>query len=314
MMAALASCTASSDSLQHDLEAYTATCDAEIGVAVITDRSDTICVNNDRPYPMNSVVKLYQAMAVAATLEQRGTPLDTVITIARDELHPTTYSPIRDNCPGDTLRLTVARLLEYSLQLSDNNAFDILADRVVDLPSTRRHIDSLGIRDFDIRVTECDMAGDHHLTEKNWNSPLAAAELIHTLFTRQLYADSYQDFLKNTLTACDTGSRPAGIPPEGNRSNHRPQDRHRLHRHRRHSQRHQRRRLRHPARRPQLLHRRIRAYLPGRPPRHRAHDRRHLRHHPPPHPGPTIKGSAGPIGMKHSRRQAHTHRSRVPPH
>lgn len=88
MMAALASCTASSDSLQHDLEAYTATCDAEIGVAVITDRSDTICVNNDRPYPMNSVVKLYQAMAVAATLEQRGTPLDTVITIARDELHP----------------------------------------------------------------------------------------------------------------------------------------------------------------------------------------------------------------------------------
>lgn len=206
MMAALASCTASSDSLQHDLEAYTATCDAEIGVAVITDRSDTICVNNDRPYPMNSVVKLYQAMAVAATLEQRGTPLDTVITIARDELHPTTYSPIRDNCPGDTLRLTVARLLEYSLQLSDNNAFDILADRVVDLPSTRRHIDSLGIRDFDIRVTERDMAGDHHLTEKNWNSPLAAAELIHTLFTRTLYADRYQDFLKNTLTACDTGA------------------------------------------------------------------------------------------------------------
>lgn len=213
LAAALTSChSTSGDSLQHDLEAYIATCDAEIGVAVITDRGDTICVNNDRHYPMNSVVKLYQAMAVAATLEQRGTPLDTVITIARDELHQATYSPIRDNCPGDTLRLTVAQLLEYSLQLSDNNAFDIMADRIVDLPATRHHIGTLGISGFDIMAYEKEMFDDHDLTNANRNHPLSAAMLINALFTKQLYAADYQNFLKHTLVSCETGANRLASP------------------------------------------------------------------------------------------------------
>ena len=202
---ALASCT-SDRSLQRDLEEYIESSGAEIGVAVITDRGDTICVNNDSRYPMNSVVKLYQAMAVAATLEQRGTPLDTVITISRDELHPTTYSPIRDNYPGDTLRLTVARLLEYSLQLSDNNAFDIMADRISGIPSIQNHVSSLGINDFAITVNEREMCDNPILAEENWNHPLSAAMLINALFTKQLYAADYQNFLKHTLVSCETGA------------------------------------------------------------------------------------------------------------
>ena len=64
--------------LKSKLEHYIQSCRAEIGVAVIMDAHDTICVNNASPYPMNSVLKLYQALAVADVLQKRGVALDSV--------------------------------------------------------------------------------------------------------------------------------------------------------------------------------------------------------------------------------------------
>lgn len=191
--------------LKKELEAYVCSCDAEIGIAVITDRQDTICVNNGRPYPMNSVLKLYQALAVAEVLQRRGIALDSCISIKREELHPKTYSPLREKYPSEDFSLSIGDLLKYALQESDNNACDLLFDRIIGMGDTEEYIRKLGVENFAIRVNERDMFENHEASSENWNYPLSAAIVIDKLFTRTLFQSVYQDFLKRTLVECRTG-------------------------------------------------------------------------------------------------------------
>lgn len=186
--------------LETALENYVRTHDADIGIAVITDRGDTVCVNNDRRYPMNSVMKLYQAMAVANGMQRRGHRLDSVITVNRNEMEEDTYSPMRDRYPQGNFRISIADLLRYSLQQSDNNACDILFRHVVGIPETDRYIRSLGISGFVISASEADMHADTSLVNSNWTHPLAAAMLINRLFTSPVF-----DCCGNVYDSCKNG-------------------------------------------------------------------------------------------------------------
>ena len=198
--------------LQAELKEYVFCCPAEIGIAVVTDTRDTICVNAESSYPMNSVMKLYQAMAVAATLQAQGRGLDLLLPIKQEELHPKTYSPMRKDYPSGDFQLSIARLLKYSLQESDNNACDILFRHVVGIEATEKYIQSLGIKNFAIRVNEQDMYENNAASYKNWNLPLSAALLINKLFTEPLYDSVYQNFLKETLISCTTGKNRLSKP------------------------------------------------------------------------------------------------------
>lgn len=198
--------------MKTTLKDYVRTHDADIGIAVITDRGDTVYVNNNRRYPMNSVMKLYQAMAVADMMQRRGHRLDSIITVSRKEMDEDTYSPMCDRYPNGNFRISIAELLKYSLQQSDNNACDILFRHVIDITETNRYIRSLGISGFAISATEADMHADTSLVNGNWNHPLAAAMLINRLFTEALYDNTYQHFLTETLNGCTTGENRLAKP------------------------------------------------------------------------------------------------------
>ena len=118
---------AQGDDLSYRLKKVIKDKKAEIGIAVILDAQDTVTVNNDDRYPLMSVFKFHQALAVADYLDRNGLTPDTEIFIPEEELVPDTYSPLRKEFPEGEISLSVSRLLEYSLQLSDNNACDILS-------------------------------------------------------------------------------------------------------------------------------------------------------------------------------------------
>lgn len=191
--------------MKAELTDYVRTRDAKIGIAVITDRHDTICVNNEHPYPMNSVMKLYQAMAVVDMMQQRGHKVDSVFTFDRDEMDEKTYSPMRDTFQKRKTETSVAELLKYSLQQSDNNACDMLFRHVVGVHDTDKYIRRLGFKDFAIAASEADMHADTTRVHTNWSYPLTAAMLINRLFTERLYNAEYQHFLIKTLNECSTG-------------------------------------------------------------------------------------------------------------
>ena len=67
--------------LQEQLRRMVADKKAQVGIAVIVDGRDTLTVNNDVRYPMMSVFKFHQALAVADACGRRGVSFDTLVYI-----------------------------------------------------------------------------------------------------------------------------------------------------------------------------------------------------------------------------------------
>ena len=59
---------------------------AQVGVAIIINGKDTITVNNECHYPLMSVMKYPQALAVLHYLHQHNQPLSTKIFIPKEAL------------------------------------------------------------------------------------------------------------------------------------------------------------------------------------------------------------------------------------
>lgn len=185
---------------------------AQVGVAVIRNGQDTITVNNDIQYPMMSVFKLHQALGVAQYLNDNRQMLDTLLYIEKEDLKPDTYSPLRDHYPEGGISLPIRKLLQYTLQLSDNNACDILFKQTGTPMQLDQYLRSLGLSQFSISQTEDDMHRDLSNCYLNWTTPLEAARLIEILLTRPPFSDTYQKFIIQTLIECQTGKDRLAAP------------------------------------------------------------------------------------------------------
>ena len=201
--------------LKTQIQKIIAGADARVGVAVIAD-GDTLTVNGSPDYPLMSVMKLHQAVAVARILEERGLPLTTTVHIYVQDLKAGTWSPLRDARPGGGFDMSVAELLRYTLQQSDNNACDILFDRFAAPEHVDSIIRSMGFRDFRIAATEDEMHRDLKKCRENVSSPLSAANLMDRLASGTLpLGKEYADFIRSTLLECRTGLNRLPLPLEG---------------------------------------------------------------------------------------------------
>lgn len=201
--------------LKTQIREILAGADARVGVAVIAD-GDTLTVNGSPDYPLMSVMKLHQAVAVARILEERGLPLTTTVHIYVQDLKAGTWSPLRDARPGGGFDMSVAELLRYTLQQSDNNACDILFDRFAAPENVDSIIRSMGFRDFRIAATEDEMHRDLKKCRENVSSPLSAADLMDRLASGTLpLGKEYADFIRSTLLECRTGLNRLPLPLEG---------------------------------------------------------------------------------------------------
>ncbi|HIS34651.1 MAG TPA: class A beta-lactamase, subclass A2 [Candidatus Avirikenella pullistercoris] len=206
---------AETSSLKEQLQGIIGGKKAQIGIAVIINGKDTVTVNNDCRYPMMSVFKLHQALAVADYCQRKGLSFDTSVHIDRAELKTDTYSPLRDKYPQGNIALSIGELLKYTLHLSDNNACDILFDRTGGTETTDKYIRSLGIGHFSIEVTEDEMHKDLNACYRNWSTPLETAKIIEMLLTQELFGKEYQNFITDAMITCQTGKDRLAYPLEG---------------------------------------------------------------------------------------------------
>lgn len=185
---------------------------AQVGVAIIINGKDTITINNECHYPLMSVMKYPQALAVLHYLHQHNQPLSTKIFIPKEALLDDTYSPLRDKYPGGNIYMPIDQLLDYTIQKSDNNACDILFNYTGGVSYTDSYIRSLGINNFSISKTEDDMHEDLAACYENWSTPLEIASLTDMLFSKELFPTEYQNFLKETMLNCQTGTNRLPAP------------------------------------------------------------------------------------------------------
>ena len=201
------------ESLEAEIREIIDAADAQVGVALIIDGKDTLAVDGGGRYPLMSVMKFHQSVALLRYMDICGTGLDHELEIDKRDLLPDTWSPLRDEFPEGTV-MTVAELLRYTLQMSDNNACDILFDRFLDPHATDSTLRSLGLDGFAIDATEDEMHRDPDRCFDNWTTPLSAAALMDRLAAGTLpVADA--ESLKEILLGCRTGEGRLPSPLKG---------------------------------------------------------------------------------------------------
>lgn len=205
------------DALVEDIREFVDGKPGKFGVAVIVDGKDTVVFNNSGDYPMMSMFKLHEALAVCHRLDVESSGLDKMIEINRNNLDPHTWSPMLEDHAEDVFSLSIGELIDYILVHSDNNASNLLFDEIISVPEADAYVRSI-IPDgeFSMRYKESEMKADIYKGYENRTSPLAYASLVNRVFTDSLVCDEKQAFIRQSMRNCNTGmGRIAAGLPEG---------------------------------------------------------------------------------------------------
>ncbi|MCH5238470.1 MAG: class A beta-lactamase [Muribaculaceae bacterium] len=178
---------------------------ARIGIAVISQGGDTISVNGDERFPMLSVYKFPQALAVAHYCILNSISFQDSIPISKLLIKEGTYSPLRDKYGITDIKLSISELLSYSLQLSDNNACDILFDLIGGVNYAEIMISEMGFQGIKIKNTEDELHDNYKLCYENSSTPLEMCKLV-SYFTNELTQVAPEfHFIGELLETCQTG-------------------------------------------------------------------------------------------------------------
>ena len=81
--------------LRQELIERVKDCRAQVGIALVVDGKDTLTSHDEVAYPLMSVYKLHQALAVGKYLHERGETPEKRITIRKEDLKPDTKPAFR---------------------------------------------------------------------------------------------------------------------------------------------------------------------------------------------------------------------------
>lgn len=201
--------------LREELYSLIHTVPGTVGIAYVSD-TDTVAVNNGVHFPMMSVFKLHEALAVADAVEKKGNTLDSLLNVNREELDLDTWSPMLKKYPDGDFRISIGELTGYAITQSDNNASNLLFKHIVSPSGTNDFIKSIA-KDttFRICLAESEMKANPALSYLNHTSPLSAALLIRQVFEEPLVEPAMQDSIKHYLSIVTTGQDRLGTVVEG---------------------------------------------------------------------------------------------------
>lgn len=176
-----------------------------VGIGFISD-TDTLSINNSVHYPMMSVFKLHQALAVADETYNRHSSIDSVIHVSKDELDMETWSPMLKIYREPVFDISIRDLIKYALTVSDNNASNLLFRHVVSPSATDSLIRSISDDPtFQIVYSEEEMKTKHALAYLNYSTPLSAASLIRQVFDSTFTTNPAIDSIREDLATVTTG-------------------------------------------------------------------------------------------------------------
>lgn len=206
------------DLLRNKIEQILSDKNAVVGVSIIGNNGkDTLSLNGERRFPMQSVFKFHIALAVLSEIDKGKLSLDQKIEIGKDELLPEDFwSPLRDENPNGGI-FTIERLIQYSVSHSDNTACDVLI-RLIGTPKTvEEYIKKSGINDIQITFNEEEMQAKWENMFQNWTTPKAASETLKLFYENKsnlLSKSSYNFFWKTNKETTTGRNRIRGQLPE----------------------------------------------------------------------------------------------------
>ncbi|MCV5752724.1 class A beta-lactamase-related serine hydrolase, partial [Escherichia coli] len=113
-----------------------------IGVAIFnSNEKDTLKINNDFHFPMQSVMKFPIALAVLSEIDKGNLSFEQKIEITPQDLLPKMWSPIKEEFPNGTT-LTIEQILNYTVSESDNIGCDILLKLIGGTDSVQKFLNA----------------------------------------------------------------------------------------------------------------------------------------------------------------------------
>lgn len=186
-----------------------------VAVAAVDDPS-MISVNDSLRFPMQSVFKFHLALAVLHEVDRGTLRLDDTVRIRKEDLFPTTWSPMRDRHPGGEFSQPLSEIIRATVSMSDNIGCDVLFRLVGGPASVHRYIRSLGIDSVSIVATEAEMHRAWNIQFSNWSTPSAAVRLLNKLYAGKILSKESTSYLLKIMTETSTGpKRLKGLLPSG---------------------------------------------------------------------------------------------------
>lgn len=180
---------------------------AKVGVSIKgLNEKDTLFINGNGHFPLQSVFKFHIALAVLSQVDQGKFSMSQKINITKKDLLPDLYSPIRDRYPNG-VTLPLSEILAYTVSQSDNIGCDILLRMIGGPEFVEKYCNSIGIQDVSIKINEEEQQSNWNAQFKNWTTPKAANEILELFYVNKnnlLSKKSYQ-FIWKVMRETKTG-------------------------------------------------------------------------------------------------------------
>jgi beta-lactamase class A len=170
-------------SLQEKFEQIADTLKGNIGISALhLESGESISLNGDRQFPMQSVYKFPIAMVMLHEIDQGNFFLSDTISINKNEYIPEAgHSPIRDKYPNGA-KLTIRDILEYNVSKSDGTACDVLVRLLGGTGQLEKSIHDLGVKNIAISTTEMVQVANDTIQYQNWSTPVAMNKLLEIFY------------------------------------------------------------------------------------------------------------------------------------
>jgi len=178
-----------------------------VGVSIVgKNGKDTVSINGNDHFPLQSVFKFHIALAVLSQIDKGKLSLDQKIKIEKKDLLPGLYSPIRDKYPGG-VNLPVSEILAYTVSKSDNVGCDVLLKLIGGPLAVEKYFLLNNFKDISIKINEEVQQANWDLQFKNRTTPKAANEVLASFYhdKGKLLSKKSHDFIWKLMKETETG-------------------------------------------------------------------------------------------------------------
>lgn len=201
--------------LRQEIEQITKNKNAKVGVSILSSRGDTLSLNGDSHFPMQSVFKFHIALAMLSEIDKGKFSLNQKIKLKKNQLLEGLWSPIREKYPQGA-KLSIAEIMEYTVSQSDNAGCDALLRLLGGASAVENYFIKNKFNNISIKINEEVMQNNWDLQFQNWTTPNAANQVLAAFFYNKqgLIKQKSHDFIWKIMRETVTGkNRLKGLLP-----------------------------------------------------------------------------------------------------
>ena len=190
-----------------------------VGVdAVVLETGQSVSIEPEGHFPMQSVYKFPIAMAVLKQVDDGKLKLDQKVRVEKEEyVRAGMRSPLRDKNPNGA-NVTVKELIRLAVAESDGTASDVLMRLAGGAGPIQEYLTGLAVGEVIVANPEKEIGQDWETQYRNWASPEGATALLRAFYEKRGLSESSQALLLKFMTESTPGAKrlkgllPAGTP------------------------------------------------------------------------------------------------------